>query len=174
VRLDSALHSFEDLKTSLQNVTLRYSEIGELKKNHLVLRDMVESLQVASEAYKRDSVSGNAGRLLELEKEVSALKAELRNAYEHLELLEARSSQAAPAPELPPIKEIETLRGELAALENVRTEDRQRWQAMEDKLADMSVRPHNGSDHPVSTDMYDIRKNLDEIRGFMAHLSRKL
>lgn len=251
-QLTAALSSFDDLRSALQGVTVRYSEIGELKKNHLVLRDMVESLQNTAEKSKREGTNGSAGRAADLEKEVSALKAEVRSAYERMESLEraAPTADAAPTagedlgelkkslaaaienraedhqwmeselaamgaivkecvdalehlpqgigswadqihrldklyqPLLPTLDKIsreayETsqkvvdLGKDNAAFQEALQHSRNRIQSLEDKLQSAHPVPPPGEpDEPV--EMHSIRQNLDEIRSFMAALSRKL
>ena len=128
-RLDSALKAYEELKASLQNVTLRYTEIGELKKNHLVLHDMVESLQRVTESFKKDPSNGTAAKMAELENEVSALKAELRKNYERIERLESHSPEIATQTEVVPIEEFESLREDCNASRMLHEEDKRQNQS---------------------------------------------
>lgn len=254
-QLDTALSSFSDLKSALHGVTIRYSEIGELKKNQLVLRDMVESLQHAAETAGKEAANGGNGRMAELEKEVSALKAEVRKAYEHLELLDSHATSAASAPPSVSLEAVETLRRDLADMAGNRAQESEqmhsemaalglkvreclqtlaqlpegmesfadqmlridqqyqpllpaldqmssatseitqkmadlgrdyallqeefhqahdRIRALEDRFDGMNPRQQADADNALPVDMYCIRKNLDEIRDFMADLSRKL
>jgi len=254
-QLAAALNAFEELKTALQNVTLRYSEIGELKKNHLVLRDMVESLQHASESFRKAPANGNNAKITELEKEVSALKAEVRKAYERVELLESHLAEPASHPETAPLREVVSLREEFANTDKHRAGEQQQIQnelhaleakicatlssvaqfpediatisssiylinqqhqqlaetleqvsqtagtvppktveltrevdflreeclqtraqiqALEEKLNSLAPLPSYETPPPAQGDMHAIRENLDEIRHFMATLSRKL
>jgi chromosome segregation ATPase len=138
--LDTALKGLEDLKVALQNVTVRYSEIGELKKNYLILRNMLESLQQSMETFRKESANGPSARTAELEKEVFALRAEVRKAYERMELLEVPVAPAAPAGEFARVKEVLTLKEELTAVSKSRSEDRERilsdLQALESRVGD--------------------------------------
>jgi predicted nuclease with TOPRIM domain len=49
-----------------------------------------------------------------------------------------------------------------------------RIRALEDRFDGMNPRQQADADNALPVDMYCIRKNLDEIRDFMADLSRKL
>jgi chromosome segregation ATPase len=254
-QLAAALSAFEELKVGLQNVTLRYSEIGELKKNHLVLRDMVESLQHASESLKKAPANGNSAKITELDKEVSALKAEVRKAYERVELLESHLAETSLPPEAAPLCEVASLREEFANADKQRAgkqqqiqkelsaleakfcatlsgvakfpedmatisarihhmnqqyqqlaetleqvsqaantvppktieltrevdflreeclQTRAQIQALEEKLNNLVPIPSYETTTPAQSDMHAIRDNLNEIRHFMATLSRKL
>ncbi len=93
--------SLQELRQAVQNVTVRYSEIGELKKNHLVLQNEIETLRRDQAALLREPANGTAARVTQLESEVAALRAELRQTLKRLEamqgdltakLQEARSS----------------------------------------------------------------------------------
>ncbi len=250
-KLDSTLKGFEDLKASLQNVTLRYTEIGELKKNHLVLHNMIESLQHALEGLKKDPSNGTAGKMADLQKEVSALKAEVRTSYERIELLESHPAKT----EFAGSEEFSSLREDLASAVRLHAEERMQTQsrldalearvgesiaelatlpgqreafasqcriieqrcqvlagtqaelskanqglpektaelhkdveqlgqeylqtrtqlrALEERLNSLLKPPTNGNTTPSTGDMQVIRENLDEIRHFMATLTRKL
>jgi len=80
---------FEEIRLALQNATLKYSEIGELKKNNLVLMSKLESVQQEVNSSKKDSSGALATRVSELETEVLALRAEVRQAIKCLETLES-------------------------------------------------------------------------------------
>lgn len=123
-QLDSAFKAYEELKASLQNVTLRYTEIGELKKNHLVLHNMVESLQHATDNLKKDPSNGTAGKMAEIEKEVSALKAEVRKNYERIELLETHPPQTAAQTEAVTLEEFVSLHEDFAAAGRLNEEEK--------------------------------------------------
>jgi chromosome segregation ATPase len=128
-QLDATVKSLEDLKTALQNVTVRYSEIGELKKNHLVLQNMIEALHQSMESLGKESTKAAAGKIAEVENEVLALKAELRKAYERMESLEAQGLQASESSEAAAHSEISSLREEVAALGRLRTEEQEQMQS---------------------------------------------
>lgn len=128
-QLDATVKALEELKTGLQNVTVRYSEIGELKKNHLVLHNMIESLQQGMESLGKESTKAAAGKIAELEKEVLALKAEVRKAYERMESLEAQVPPLTEPSEVPASGEISALKEEVAALGRLRAEEQQQMQS---------------------------------------------
>ena len=83
-KLARGLSELEDFRNSLQNVSVRYSEIGELKKNHLVVVNSLESVRMTLEALKRQIADGFPRTLLELGKEVAALRAEYRQVWQEL------------------------------------------------------------------------------------------
>lgn len=128
-QLDATVKALEELKTGLQNVTVRYSEIGELKKNHLVLHNMIESLQQGMESLGKESTKAVAGKIAELEKEVFALKAEVRKAYERMESLEAQAPPGTEPSEAAALSEISSLREEVVALGRLRTEEQEQMQS---------------------------------------------
>ncbi len=93
--LERLAGDIEELRVSLQNVTMRYSEIGELKKNHLILLDKVESFRSQLERSQTGNHQAASNRVPVLETEVLALRAEVRQVLKRMEDLEA-----APAADL--------------------------------------------------------------------------
>ncbi len=93
--LAKVAREIDELRTSLQNVSVRYSEIGELKKNNLVLLSRVESLQLQLERTKEDPARAASNRIPEITTEIHALRAEVRQALKRLEELEAISPASA-------------------------------------------------------------------------------
>ena len=90
-KLEKGLFELEDLRASLQNVSIRYSEIGELKKNHLVVLNSLESVRMTLDAFKRQIADGFPRTLSELGKEVAALRAEYRQMWSQFHSLDASS-----------------------------------------------------------------------------------
>jgi chromosome segregation ATPase len=78
VELDKFTKELAATQTSLQNVTVRYSEIGELKKNHLVLSNSVDAILRDLALLKDDSSKGATKKIAEFDKELTALRAEVR------------------------------------------------------------------------------------------------
>jgi polyhydroxyalkanoate synthesis regulator phasin len=68
----------EALQQSLQAVTVRYSEIGELKRSQLAAAASIESLEREIATLREASQKGSLSRVEDLEREVGALKAEVR------------------------------------------------------------------------------------------------
>jgi len=124
-QLSAVSKNLEELKTALQNVTVRYTEIGELKKNHLVMRDMIEALQQVTESVRKESTLGTSVKIGELQKEVRALGAEVRRAYERIDSLESCAAAADSAPEASPAIEVSSLREEMAAAGRLHCEEQQ-------------------------------------------------
>jgi len=164
-QLEATLTGLEEMKAALQNVTLRYIEIGELKKNHLVLRDMVESLQRATEGFRRETTNGNAGRVAEIDKEVSALKAEVRKAYERMDLLEAQAPQATMLLEAAPLKDLASLREEVAAAGRLHAEERLQ---MRSALSALEVKV----DDSLQT-LGKLPANLESLSSQVRHMDQK-
>ena len=108
-----ALRSVKELRSSLENVTVRYSEIGELKKNQLVLSNRLDSLRQTYESTGQEALNRITGRLAELDQEVRALGAEVRQSINKVEVL----AQQPAAPEAP------LLREEIAALNRQRSDE---------------------------------------------------
>jgi chromosome segregation ATPase len=86
---EKILRQVDEIRVSLQNVTLKYSEIGELKKNHLVLLSKIESIQQEMDSSKKESSGTSLIKIPEIETEIRALRAEVRQAIKRLETLES-------------------------------------------------------------------------------------
>jgi len=84
-----AERALEELRQAVQNATVRYSEIGELKKNHLVLQNEIETLRRDQQLLLNKPANGMAARVTQLESEVGAVRAELRQTLQRLESMEA-------------------------------------------------------------------------------------
>jgi chromosome segregation ATPase len=119
--MDKLSRDVDELRGSLQNVTVRYSEIGELKKNHLILLNKVESFQLQLEQAAKTQERAVSNRVPELETEVLALRAEVRQTLKKLEALEAASPAAA--------QDVGVLSGELAEYKKMHAEQIEQMQA---------------------------------------------
>lgn len=89
LELGKVLKELDALRTSLQNVTVRYSEIGELKKNHLELSHSIEALEQKLGQGKGTEPKSGSKMLSELGNEVAALRAESRQALKQMQTAEA-------------------------------------------------------------------------------------
>jgi DNA repair exonuclease SbcCD ATPase subunit len=128
-QLIEAFHELGQLKTTLQNVTVRYSEIGELKKNHLVLQNLIESLQQSVESSRAAAHEGSLGKIPDLEKEVLALRAENRKTLERMELLEPQAFPTAMPCGTASLQEMSSLKEDVAAFSKLGMEEMCRMQA---------------------------------------------
>jgi chromosome segregation ATPase len=164
---DSVLKELGELKAALQNVTLRYSEIGELKKNHLVLRDMLESLEQSTASLRKEALSPNTAKAADLEKEVLALRAELRQWCERIDEMEARLPDPEEESETAAHKEIALLREEFL-------QGQTQLQILQRQFESLVGPRAQAVGASAQGEMSGIRENLDEIRRFMSTLSQKL
>jgi chromosome segregation ATPase len=132
--LAKALEELAEMRVSLQNVTVRYSEIGELKKNHLILLNKMESLQHNLETISREPSSRTQDRFGQIEKEVSALRAEVRQALNGFESGVASTKHDS--------SELEAVKAELAQIARLRMEGEERTQSalsgLESKISESS------------------------------------
>ncbi len=133
-QVEGAVKTIEEMRAALQAVTIRYTEIGELKKNHLVLRNLCESLQQALDASRKESAAGNSARIREIQNEMSALRAEVRKAYERMDLLETQPAPAAPGHEAATREDLVSLRNESATASQYLSEERARMDSKIDAL----------------------------------------
>jgi chromosome segregation ATPase len=118
---EKILNEFDEIRLSLQNVTLKYSEIGELKKNHLVLMSKIETIQQEVDASKMESSGALSTKIPELETEVHALRAEVRQALGRLETLESSPLQSA--------QSMQFFEQEIGSLRETQAKEPQRTQA---------------------------------------------
>jgi chromosome segregation ATPase len=118
---EQILKEFDELRLSLQNVTVKYSEIGELKKNHLVLMSRIESMQQEMDSSKKESAGTLSTKIPELETEVHALRAEVRQAISRLETLESSP--------LLSMQTMQSLTQEIGSLKEMQANEPQRTQA---------------------------------------------
>ena len=140
-QLIAAFNELGQLKATLQNVTVRYSEIGELKKNHLVLLNLIESLQQSQEISRESAHEGSTGKIPELEKEVLALKAESRNTFERMDLLESQALSTTAPCEVSSLQEMSSLKEDVAAFSKLGMEEMCRMQA---ELSALGTRVNEG------------------------------
>jgi len=118
---EQILKEFDELRLSLQNVTVKYSEIGELKKNHLVLMSKIETIQQEVDASKKESSGTLSTKIPELETEVHALRAEVRQALGRLETLESSPLLSA--------QSMQFFEQEIGSLRETQAKEPQRTQA---------------------------------------------
>jgi len=142
-RVEAACKAIEEMRSSLQAVSLRYTEIGELKKNHLVLRNLCESMQHALEAARKEPANGNAAKILEVLNEMSALRAEARQVCERLDALEICPPSHSAAADSASREELASLRSELFTAAGHVVEESERTQSglstLERRLADLAT-----------------------------------
>ncbi len=184
--LESALRELGELRPAVQAATIRYSEIGDLKKNALVLQNQVESLQHAIESVRKDPFNGGSAKLNELQTEVLALRAEVRQSFKQLAALDAPTAAhgadlRALADDVAALKKwvgeytpvLVELKNGMASLESESAEMAARLAALEQRLQGLET-PSEDSRPPIEDDVHSIRDNLDQIRAFMNTLARKL
>ena len=198
--LEKTMRELAELRPAVQAATIRYSEIGDLKKNALVLQNQVESLSQALECQKKDPLNGSSAKLNELQTEVLALRAEVRQSFKQLAALESPADAhgadlRAMADEIAALKKsvveyapalaernsrITSLEAELAERNNRITGLEAESAGMAARLAALHQRvgaletPADALRPPIEDDVHSIRDNLDQIRSFMNTLARKL
>ncbi len=146
----------EKLRTSLQAVSLRYSEIGELKKNNLVVEDKLDTLREALNACRAENQQNSKARIEDLGKEVAALKAEVRHAIDRLSAVEAPFVDTA--------LEASPLRSDLDALSRLRAEDAERFRR---ELASVSEQFE-----AIGRSQAGFQARLESLAGLMARFER--
>lgn len=85
----SAKKELGELRQAVQKATVRYTEIGDLKKNHLVLQNEIETLRRDQEILRQQPANGTLAKIAQLESEAGALRAEARQMLKRLESIEA-------------------------------------------------------------------------------------
>ncbi len=155
--------ALEELRQAVQNATVRYSEIGELKKNHLVLQNEIETLRRDQAALLTKPANGTAARVTQLESEVAALRAEMRQTLKRLEsmevdfaakLQEVRSSAPAGA-------ESAGLLSALAQLKSSLEKDKEAWTRQSEFVAS-ELRRFEDWNQSVSTGLQETSDGLKD------------
>jgi chromosome segregation ATPase len=179
VGAESVFDDIDELRASLQNVTVRYSEIGELKKNHLILLNKVESFQQQLDQARKTQEQAVSNRIPGLETEVHALRSEVRQSLKRLEALEAASPVTALdlggiKAELVGFKKMHAEQGdriqavfeaklkkELAPLSNIR----EQWSRIDQRQQSLEKRLEQIHEHETeaSQEINDIGKSISSL-----------
>lgn len=167
--LEKASKDIDELRTSLQNVTMRYSEIGELKKNHLILLNKVESLEHRLDRAKMTQEQAVSNRIPDIETEVHALSAEVRQTFQRMEALEALS----PAPS----RDIGAITEEMARFKKMHSDQIEEVRAalelkLKKELAPLSKILEQLTH--IEQKQQSLEKSLDEIRGSGNEASQRI
>jgi chromosome segregation ATPase len=162
-----------ELRAALQAVTLRYSEIGDLKKNNLVLLNRLETLQHDFDSAKNNGNRALHDKIREMEIEVPALRAEVRQILKHMETLDAAPQSGGEAAvnaikeEMDGvIKAVSDLGSELALL-------RVELSQVEENILPPPMQTEPVPAAPLEEDVRAIRKDMKEIRSFIYGLANK-
>jgi chromosome segregation ATPase len=159
----------EELRVSLQNVSVRYSEIGDLKKNHLVLLNKMEALERQVEQLSNSQERGASNRVPELETEVSALRAEVRQSMKRLEALES----SAPADS----QQLSAVRDELTASKRLCSEQSEKLQSSVGEMLQRELAPFSGLAKQmaaVDQRQQSLEKCFDEVSAGRKEASEKI
>jgi DNA repair exonuclease SbcCD ATPase subunit len=158
-----AERALEELRQAVQTATVRYSEIGELKKNHLVLQNEVETLRRDQEVLLSRPANGTAARLAQLESEVAALRAELRQALKRLESMESGLALQMQEVRSPASGEADAkgLSSALAQLDASIKEDRAAW-AKQNEFFSSELRRFEDWNQSMSTGLQETSDGLKE------------
>ncbi len=182
---ESLAKDLSEVRGALQNVTLRYSEIGELKKNHLLLLDKVDNLRLELETAKEGVSEPASEKAQEIEMEVLALRAEVRHVLKAVEGLSAAPESADEASSMRSGIEMCTgrimdLTADLTALKTHTNEIQEQLHLLQEQLETLiEIEPESDSSlqephFPVEQEVHEIRESLAEIRTFMNTLSKRL
>jgi len=174
-----------ELRSTLQSVSVRYSEIGDLKKNHLVLMDKVETFEQALEAMRVELYGPAPEKMREMESEVLALRAEVRQVLKNNEAPGETPETAAKLCEMKTDIEkggaqIVELGADLAALKTQVSHAEEWLKAIQEQLASLSESYRNQEPSPlepahstIEEEVHTIREDMSEIRTFMQTLMKK-
>jgi chromosome segregation ATPase len=161
-----------DLRAALQVVTLRYSEIGDLKKNHLILSNKLETLQHDFDVAKNGGNKAILDKVREMDIEVPALRAEVRQILTRIEALDAEP-QADPNAMNSMQEEIE---GMMKAVSDLGTEValmRSELSHVEESIAPPSILEEPVPTTPMENDVRAIRQDMKEIRSLIHSLANR-
>lgn len=157
LELGNVLKELDGLRAALQNVTVRYSEIGELKKNYLSFANTLESLHREVAAGKEGGYAESLKKTAELEREVAALRAETR------QMLQQAESSGGPS--LAAAGEIQELKERVQGLVQDRSHQDKRLGEIENQIGAPTI--------DSKTDPKVLVK-IQEIEARFAELEQKL
>lgn len=112
--VEQALKELPDLKVSVQMATVRYSEIGDLKKTNLVLQNHMDSIRHELESLRKEPSNGVEAKVAELQAEMVALRAEVQQSWKQLQALQTTS---------PGGNGIRELKDEVAGIKKLRSDE---------------------------------------------------
>jgi chromosome segregation ATPase len=155
---EDLIRELEEMRNAVRTATVRYTEIGELKKNHLVLQNEIDTLRRELDSLRNQPSNGTAAKLGQLDSELAALRAEARQTLKQLEALEGRvTSQAQAAKEA---AEGNGLRDALAGLE-AKLADQSLTAALRIDALTSDVSLAKGTAHELRLRLQALQESLD-------------